>query len=115
MRPTIKGSAMKERIDKRDLSFLRNQVDLLALRLEDLSIYDEKTISQILVRLGNLEDELMGRKAILNAKEAAAYLGVSVDKLYRMVKEGLPHFRNVRKYFFERQAINDWVRNNSNS
>lgn len=106
---------MRDRIDKRDLSFLRNQVDLLTLRLDDLSIYDEKTISQILVRLGNLEDELLGRKAILNAKEAASYLGVSVDKLYRMIKAGLPHFRNVRRYFFERQAINDWVRNKSNS
>lgn len=105
---------MKTRVDKRDLAFLRNQVDLLTLRVDDLSADNDKKYSKVLKRLRGLEDELMCRKQILNSREAAKYLGVSVKKIYRLVRSGLPYFRNDRKLFFERQSLKEWIQYKSN-
>lgn len=43
-------------------------------------------------------------------KEVAKYLGVSVDSIYKMVREKqIPHFRVRRTILFSKKAIDKWV------
>lgn len=43
-------------------------------------------------------------------KEVAEYLGVSVDSIYKMVREKeIPHFRVRRTILFSKKAIDSWV------
>lgn len=43
-------------------------------------------------------------------KEAAEYLGVSVDSIYRMVREKeIPHFRVRRTILLSKKAVDEWV------
>lgn len=43
-------------------------------------------------------------------KEVAEYLGVSVDSIYKMVREKqIPHFRVRRTILFSKKAIDKWV------
>jgi excisionase family DNA binding protein len=100
---------MRNRKDSRDLDFLRNQIDLINLRLDDLSSFDDRKTKDILRRLGQIEDRLTKQKSILNAGEAAEYLHISVPQVYRLVKSGLPHYRNGRRYYFERGRIDEWL------
>jgi|GEM_PF-1594405 len=100
---------MRNKKDSRDLDFLRNQIDLINLRLDDLSSFDDRKTKDILRRLGQIEDRLKKHKSILNAGEAAEYLHISVPQVYRLVKSGLPHYRNGRRYYFERGRIDEWL------
>ena len=100
---------MRNRKDSRDLDFLRNQIDLINLRLDDLSSFDDCKTKDILRRLGQIEDRLKKHKTILNAGEVAEYLHISVPQVYRLVKSGLPHYRNGRRYYFERGRIDEWL------
>lgn len=44
-------------------------------------------------------------------KEVAEYLGVSVDSIYKMVREKqIPHFRVRRTILFSKKAIDDWIK-----
>lgn len=46
---------------------------------------------------------------VLTVKELAAFLGVSTDSIYAMVREKqIPHFRVRRKILFHRTSIDDW-------
>lgn len=100
---------MRNRKDSRDLHFLRNQIDLINLRLDDLSSFDDRKTKDILRRLGQIEDRLKKHKSILNAGEVAEYLHISVPQVYRLVKSGLPHYRNGRRYYFERSRVDEWL------
>ena len=105
---------MRNRKDARDLSFLRNQVDLLSLRLDDLSAMDPDTIRDMLRRISSLEAGMKSGKSILTSAELAEYLNVSRSHVYKMVRNGrIPHYRTFRKLFFERDRIDEWVRNNT--
>lgn len=43
-------------------------------------------------------------------KEVAEYLGVSLDSIYRMVREKeIPHFRIRRTILFSKKAIDEWI------
>lgn len=43
-------------------------------------------------------------------KEAAEYLGVSADSIYKMVREKeIPHFRIRRTILLSKKAIDEWV------
>ena len=44
-------------------------------------------------------------------KEVAEYLGVSVDSIYKMVRERqIPHFRVRRTILFSKKAIDEWIK-----
>lgn len=47
----------------------------------------------------------------LTVKEAAEYLGVSRDSIYKMVREKqIPHFRIRSTILFSQKAIDDWIK-----
>lgn len=47
----------------------------------------------------------------LDVKEAADFLGVSQDVIYRMVRERqIPHFRVRSKILFCKETILDWIK-----
>ena len=54
---------MKNKVDRRDLSELRNEVDLLSLRLDELDKCDPGTIGQMQSRISRIE-AVEKRKAI---------------------------------------------------
>lgn len=44
-------------------------------------------------------------------KEAAEYIGVSADSIYKMVREKqIPHFRIRRTILFSKTAIDEWIK-----
>lgn len=111
--PEAKVGDMRNKVDRRDLSQLRNQIDLLTLRLDDLKTCDPGTIRQMQFRISKIEDALSETKPILSTAETAAFLGVSRGKVYLLVKNaGLPHFRTSRRLFFDRNKLIEWVMNN---
>lgn len=43
-------------------------------------------------------------------KEAAEYLGVSVDSIYKMVRQKeIPHFRVRRTILLSKKSVDEWV------
>lgn len=43
-------------------------------------------------------------------KEAAEYLGVSADSIYKMVRQKeIPHFRVRRTILLSKKAVDEWV------
>lgn len=55
-----------------------------------------------------MEQEQLERFTV---KEAAEYLGVSRDAIYKMVREKqIPHFRVRSIILFSKEAIDDWVK-----
>lgn len=52
----------------------------------------------------------VGQKDLMNKKETAAYLGISVETLERMVRDGLPvHQKYERTYFFLKSEILEYI------
>ena len=103
---------MKNKVDRRDLSELRNEVDLLSLRLDELNKCDPGTIGQMQSRISRIEEMLGETKRVLTAAETAAFLGVSKERVYKLARiGGLPHFRTNRKLFFERNKLTEWILN----
>lgn len=103
---------MKNKVDRRDLSELRNEVDLLSLRLDELDKCDPGTIGQMQSRISRIEELLGETKRVLTAAETAAFLGVSKERIYKLARTGgLPHFRTNRKMFFERNKLTEWILN----
>lgn len=101
---------MKNKVDRRDLSQLRNEVDLLSLRLEELGACDPGAIGQMQSRINRIEEMLGETKRILTTAETAAFLGVSKERVYSLAKTGgLPYFRSNRKLFFERNKLTEWI------
>jgi len=51
------------------------------------------------------------KRSTLTAKEAATYLGVSIDKIYQMVreKESIPHFRIGSRILLKKEALDQWI------
>ena len=64
---------MKNKVDRRDLSELRNEVDLLSLRLDELDKCDPGTIGQMQSRISRIEELLGETKRVLTAAETAAF------------------------------------------
>ena len=47
----------------------------------------------------------------MTTKEAAEYLGVSVDTIYRMARKGeIPHFKIRSLYRFQKEFLDEWKR-----
>lgn len=104
---------MRNKVDRRDLSQLRNQVDILSLRLDDLTTCDPRTIRQMQSRISRIEEAIGGMKPILTTGETAAFLGISKRKVYQLAKSaGLPHFRTGRRLSFDRNKLIEWIMNN---
>lgn len=57
-----------------------------------------------------MENKAPVEKKTLSASETAAYLGVSVDSIYEMVrKKQIPHLRIQSRILFRTQALEDWM------
>ncbi|MCT2537127.1 helix-turn-helix domain-containing protein [Aquibacillus koreensis] len=55
-------------------------------------------------------------RSTITAKEVAKYIGVHTDTIYDLVREGcFPHIRFGRKILFSKEAIDGWVRDQSNA
>ena len=103
---------MNNKVDRRGLSELRNEVDLLSLRLDELDACEPGTIGQIQSRISRIEEMLGETKRVLTTAETAAFLGVSKERIYKLTRcEGLPHFRTKGKLFFERNKLTEWILN----
>lgn len=49
-------------------------------------------------------------KSVFNLKEAAAYLGISVPTLMRLLGSGvIPYRRTGRRWLIARAALDDWL------
>lgn len=49
-------------------------------------------------------------KANLSVKEAAEFLGLSTDTVYRLAREGrVPHWRFGTRVLFNRAVLEEWV------
>ena len=49
-------------------------------------------------------------KSVFNLKEAAAYLGISVPTLVRLLGSGvIPHRRVGQQWLIARAALDDWL------
>lgn len=50
------------------------------------------------------------RKSVFNLKEAAAYLGISVPTLVRLLGSGVIPYRRVgQRWLIARAALDDWL------
>lgn len=59
--------------------------------------------------MGNPHFEPINRTT-LDVKEVSQYLGVSVDFLYKTVRENsVPHIRIGKKILFKKDAIDQWL------
>jgi excisionase family DNA binding protein len=62
-------------------------------------------------RIQALEGIMLCQKEILNFDEAAAYLSMSKSTLYKLTsKKEIPHYKPNRFVFFERAALDGWIR-----
>ncbi|WP_346426760.1 helix-turn-helix domain-containing protein [Virgibacillus sp. YIM 98842] len=50
------------------------------------------------------------RRSTLTTNEVAEYLGVSIDTIFKLVREKrIVHFRIGRRILFKKEAIDKWV------
>ncbi|MFA7135082.1 MAG: helix-turn-helix domain-containing protein [Bacteroidales bacterium] len=104
---------MKSKITAHDISQLNNKIDLLTLKVDSIGQHDDENIRSIIGRIDRIEDEMKGTSNVMSSKEAAAYLGISVARLYQLIRNSqLPFFKPNRKMFFERHRLDEWVANN---
>ena len=56
----------------------------------------------------------LSQKAVLTSQEAAAYLGISLSKLYKLTcAKEIPHYKpNGKLNYFEREEIEAWALRN---
>ena len=53
------------------------------------------------------------RKSVFNLKEAAAYLGISIPTLVRLLRSGdIPHRRVGQRWLIARSALDTWLNRN---
>ncbi|WP_144836019.1 helix-turn-helix domain-containing protein [Kocuria rosea] len=46
---------------------------------------------------------------ILSAQQAADYMGISMDELYKLNASGLPNHRPSKRVFYLRNELNAWL------
>ena len=67
------------------------------------------------VRVANLEDKLGNEKKVFTTQEAADYIGISIYKLYQLVKSSQIAFSKPnRKLFFNRHELDEWINKTKN-
>lgn len=72
-------------------------------------------IKKIFEMIGSIDDRLNDitlrhTKPFLTTREAAAYLGLSTSKLYKMTMEKeITHFRPHGKLLFRRDDLDEWI------
>ena len=73
-------------------------------------------VTDLSERVKKLETLQKGYKNVMTSSEAAEYLGISRKKIYDLVRtKNLPFFKPNRKMFFERQNLDEWVKQNSDN
>ena len=70
----------------------------------------------LIARFEEVERQLYILKEVFNVEEAAKYLNISTGHLYRLTStHEIPFSKpNGKHIFFERKALDDWKRRNSN-
>ena len=57
-----------------------------------------------------LRFEPAGRREVLNIRQAAEYLGISTDTLYKYASEGfIPAFKLGNRWRFKRSIVDEWM------
>lgn len=52
-------------------------------------------------------------KTLLTIEEAAVFTNLSVGYLYRLTSERkIPHFKKMSRLYFDKQQLNEWLREN---
>lgn len=51
--------------------------------------------------------------AVLNPKETAEYLGISLPTLYKMIRQGLPAIRLGRQWRIPKEPLDQWLATHS--
>lgn len=101
---------MRARINNQDIYNLSCKLDLLSERIEKEMTHSKQKMENLKVRVANLEDKLSEEKKVYTTQEAANYIGVSVYKLYQLVKSSQIAFSKPnRKIFFYRHELDEWL------
>ena len=75
-----------------------------------------KQVADLTRKLDAIKNVLCQAKEILTLEEAAIFLGISKSCLYKMThNQVVPFFKPNRKMFFERQNLDEWVKQNSDN
>ena len=75
-----------------------------------------KQVADLTRKLDAINNVLCQAKEILTLEEAAIFLGISKSCLYKMThNQVVPFFKPNRKMFFERQNLDEWVKQNSDN
>lgn len=48
---------------------------------------------------------------MLKLKEVAKYLDVHTNTVYKMIKEGLPHYKVGKEFRFKIEEVEAWLKN----
>lgn len=101
---------MRARINIQDIYNLSCKLDMLSERIEKEMTHSKQKMENLKVRVANLEDKLSEEKKVYTTQEAANYIGVSVYKLYQLVKSSQIAFSKPnRKIFFNRHELDEWL------
>ena len=106
---------MRAKINKQDIENLSCKLDLLSQRIDKEITHSKQKIEILKVRVANLEDRLGNEKKVLTTQEAADYIGISIYKLYQLVKSSQITFSKPnRKLFFNRHELDKWITKTNN-
>lgn len=101
---------MRGRINKQDFDDLSCKLNLLSERIDKEITYSKQKMEKLKVRVAHLEDRLGNEKNVLTTQEAADYIGISLYKLYQLVKSSKIAFSKPnRKIFFNRHELDEWI------
>jgi excisionase family DNA binding protein len=82
-------------------------IHLLELSIEELELIIQQSIAKALESRLSEND---GIEEILNSKEAANLVGISVSTLYKKTADHtIPHYKRGKKLYFKKQELIGWM------
>ncbi|RXJ85087.1 helix-turn-helix domain-containing protein [Arcobacter cloacae] len=79
----------------------------------NLAFENLEKINNILEKLEQLENKILGEKRWLNTKEASYYLGYSKDHIHKLkdnhLIEGKHYFKKAGRILFDKLELDNWV------
>ena len=80
----------------------------------NLAFENLEKINNILEKLEQLENKILGEKRWLNTKEASYYLGYSKDHIHKLkdnhLIEGKHYFKKAGRILFDKLELDNWVK-----
>lgn len=72
------------------------------------------TLEALSEQIGRVERLVsLGAKSVLDAREAAAFTGLSLKHIYRLTSERrIPFYRKNRKIYFKKTELESWLTEN---